>query len=549
MEPSDFSTNPQSPGTGRLPWQRITVWCAGVLTILFIAWCLWIDKQVRDSFSALQWALPARIYARPLELYANASIQPVQLADTLQRLGYRRTDAVNGPGEFAQAGQTIELHSRGFQFWDGTEPPAHIQVNFEDDHVLQLLDNTGNELGLVRLEPVEIAQINPETGEDRLPLRLEDVPDYLVQAVVAVEDQRFFEHHGVDPIGIARALVANLRAGGIVQGGSTLTQQLVKNLYLHRDQTLRRKIEEALMAVALDLRFSKQQILEAYLNEVFLAQEGSRAIHGFALGAQYYFGRSLAQLELHELALLAGLPRGPSLYNPRRNPERALDRRNTVLARMADAGFISREHADRAMEAPLELSARPEQRGSGYPAFMDLVRTDLTRDYDAEALQTAGLRIFTTLDTHLQDSLQRTLPAAITAVQRRDTTLQAAVIITDVNNADVRAIAGDHLAGYTGFNRALQARRPIGSLIKPAVYLTALEQGGFSLASVLDDDDVEIELDNGDTWTPRNFENRKWGNIYLHEALEKSLNLATVNLGMQLGVPQALAMLQRLGGP
>src|SRR5690606_39233181 len=168
----------------------------------------------------------------------------------------------------------------------------------------------------VRLEPVEIAQINPATGEDRLPVALADIPQDLIDAVIAVEDQRFYQHHGVDPRGIARAMMANIKAGGIVQGGSTLTQQLIKNLYLDQKRTLRRKIEEAMMAVALELHFSKEEFLAAYINEIFLGQDGNRAIHGFALASQYYFGRPLNELSLPDLALLAGLPRGASYYNP-----------------------------------------------------------------------------------------------------------------------------------------------------------------------------------------------------------------------------------------
>src|SRR5687767_14915684 len=271
-------------GSRSWTWKRFVVHLMLWGTLFSAAWFVWIDYQVRSDFQALKWALPARIYARPVELYAGAHIGDEELVNYLQRLGYRQTARVDGPGEFQVEQSLVRLYTRGFEFWDGDEPSVYAEVDFSGRHVLALRGaGPGVDLPLVRLEPVEIAQINPETGEDRLPVSLDEVPPALVKAVISVEDQRFYSHFGVDPIGILRALVANVRQGGIVQGGSTLTQQLIKNLYLTQERTLRRKIEEALMAVALELHFSKDDILTAYLNEVFLGQQGSRAIHGFAL--------------------------------------------------------------------------------------------------------------------------------------------------------------------------------------------------------------------------------------------------------------------------
>ncbi|WP_237133926.1 penicillin-binding protein 1B [Pseudohongiella sp. O18] len=532
--------------------RRLTLWTLLIATIVFVLWCMWIDRQIRESFSSLQWALPARIYARPMELYPGASHALDEVQTTLQQLGYREVSQLNRPGEFRRLGQSLQIQTRGFDFWDGPEPTQTLAVFFAGDRITSLERIGGGAVPLARLEPVEVTQFNPDTGEDRLPLALGDVPLVLIEAVIAVEDSRFYEHHGVDPKGIARAMLANIRAGGIVQGGSTLTQQLVKNLYLHRDQTFRRKIEEALMAVALDLRFSKNQILEAYLNEVYLGQDGNRAIHGFALGAQHYFSRPLTQLSLDELALLAGMPRGPSLYNPRRNPERAVSRRNTVLARMMEAGYITEEQRTQASQAELAVTPRPAYRGNGYPAFMELVQQNLARDYDSAALRTEGLRIFTTLDLAMQTTLEARLDKAVAAVQPADGDngpLEAAVVITDATNGDVRALAGGRRAGYTGFNRALNARRQIGSLVKPATYLAALESGAgdYSLATVLSDAKREIELDNGTYWSPSNYENRYYGDVYLFDALERSLNQATVDLGLKLGLPATIDMLRRLG--
>ena len=512
-------------------------------------WFLWIDYQIRRDFDALQWALPARLYARPVELYAGAHLSPEDLGAYLQRLGYRETSRVSGPGEFEARGAVVRLQTRGFDFWDSSEISVFAEVGFSGNHVAYLQGEAGSEpLSLVRLEPVEIAQINPETGEDRLPVSLSEVPQDLIDALIAVEDQRFYTHFGVDPLGIARAMYRNIRAGAIVQGGSTLTQQLIKNLYLNRERTLRRKIEEAMMAVALDFRFSKDEILTAYLNEVFLGQQGNRAIHGFALAAQHYFGRPLNELKLPELATLAGLARGASYYNPLRNPERATDRRNVVLGRMRTMGYITPEEFESARSAKLVTSSKPINR-AGYPAFMELVYSDLQRDYDADALRTEGLRVFTTLDVLMQSKMEELLDKSVTNVERvrEGKKLEAAVVIADTSSGEVRALAGSRQRGYTGFNRALKAVRPIGSLVKPAVYLTALETRDFHLASVLADKPVTIRMQDGQLWKPENYEKTTEGDVYLYDALQRSLNLATVDLGMALGVDKTVATLARLG--
>ena len=540
----------KSSGSSRrwLPYVlAVMVWGAVAVGV----WCVWIDYQVREDFRELQWALPGRIYARPMELYEGAHIAQSELTGYLQRLGYRQTPQPQRAGEFSVSTGRVQLRTRGFQFWDGAEPSLFIDVTFDGRRVFSLRGEAASPLALARLDPIEIAQINPETGEDRLPLTMEEVPPPLVQALIAVEDQRFYTHYGVDPIGIARALVANIVGGGYVQGGSTLTQQLVKNLYLTRERTLRRKIEEAVMAVALELHFSKEEILTAYLNEVYLGQDGNRAIHGFALAAEHYFARPLKELALDELALLAGLPRGASFYNPLRHPERATTRRNVVLAAMRDSDYITSSQYESASAAPLLVqSARPARSG-GYPAFMELVYRDLERDYDKEALRTEGLRIFTTLDINAQTVLEATLDKSVTAVERKTSgaaaPLEAAVVITDASTGEVRALAGSRKSGYTGFNRALKAVRPIGSLVKPAVYLAALESPDFHLATVLSDEAISMKLPNGDLWQPKNYDETEEGDVYLYDALQRSLNLATVDLGMKLGLHKVADMLARLG--
>ncbi len=552
MTPRNASSgrHQDSPGPFRRWHISRFLWLLLLLAVLLVVYrCIWIDRKVRRDFEGLQWALPARIYARPVELYAGVHMSADDLVDYLQRLGYRRTAKVERSGEYKAGGGHVVLHSRGFRFWDGVEAPVYADLVFDGHHVSTQQDEHGADLPLIRLEPVEIEQVNPVTGEDRMPVSLTEVPKQLLSAVVAIEDQRFYRHHGIDPIGILRATWANLRAGGVVQGGSTLTQQLIKNLYLDREQTFRRKIEEVVMAVSLELHFSKEQILTAYINEIFLGQDGNRAIHGFALASEYYFARPLGELRLDEMATLAGIGRGASYYNPLRYPERVVDRRNVVLNRMHDLGEITDKEYETARKAKLQVREKPIN-SNGYPAFMELVYSNLKRNYQKDALRTEGLNIFTTLDVTMQSKMEERLDNAVARVERsghKDNPLEAAVVIADANTGEVRALAGGRKKGYSGFNRALHAVRPIGSLVKPAAYLTALESKKFNLASVLADQEIALQQPNGEVWRPQNYERETEGDVYFFDALQRSLNLATLDLGLKLGVDKVKQTLIRLG--
>lgn len=526
------------------------VWYGVALAVVVGSlWCWWIDYKIRRDFEALQWALPARLYSRPLELYAGAHLSPEDLVDYLQRLGYRKSGKVADSGEYRQSGSQFQLQTRGFRFWDGTEQEVFADLTF-DGHTISSMKGKGNEeLALVRLEPVEIEQINPTTGEDRMPVGLSEVPPMLVKALVDVEDVRFYQHHGIDPRGIARMVWVNLKAMRIVQGGSTLTQQLIKNLYLSEAQTITRKAQEAVMALALEMHFSKEQILTAYINEVHLGQDGARAIHGFALASQFYFARPLQELRLDEIATLVGIAKGSSYYNPLKHADRARDRRNVVLARMHELGDITDKEFERASKAKLQLREKVMNQ-NGYPAFMELVYDNLRRDYDKAALQSEGLNIFTTLDITMQSKMEARLDDAVKRIDRKPnkaSPLETAVVITDANTGEVRALAGGRQRGYSGFNRALHASRPIGSLVKPAVYLTALETKQFNLASVLSDREIVIPQPKGEDWKPQNYDHQINGDVYFFDALQRSLNLATVDLGLRIGVPKVKETLQRLG--
>lgn len=513
---------------------------------------LWIDHRVGESFAGWRWELPARVYARPLELYAGLELEDGQLEEQLKRLGYRAVGDPAGAGEYASRHDRIDVHTRGFRFWDTREPSQLIQVQFAGGRITALHNPRSRQhLPLVRLEPMEIARIHPLHAEDRVLVRLADVPPGLTEALIAVEDRRFYEHHGVDFIAIARAAWANVRERQIRQGGSTLTQQLVKNFYLGRERTFWRKANELLMALALERRYTKAAILEAYLNEIYLGQDGERAIHGFGLAAEFYFGRPLGELRLHELAMLAGLPKGASYYDPRRHPQRAVARRNLVLAAMVATGRLDEAAASAARAAPLTVSRQPLFRSRRYPAFVDLVRRQLRTDYREEDLRTEGLQIFTTLDPRLQSLAEQSVSHQLATLEKShrqlDSRLQAAMVVTDPQSGEVLAVVGDRNPRYAGFNRVLDARRPVGSLLKPAVFLAALQQPArYTAVTLLRDEPVTLKS-GGKDWTPRNYDEIAHGPVTVGEALAHSYNLATVNLGTSIGLPAVQETLRALG--
>ncbi|MFK7830514.1 MAG: penicillin-binding protein 1B [Congregibacter sp.] len=515
-----------------------------VSVCVFGACMLYLDSLITSTFEAKRYALPAQVFARPLELYAGSAFSIESLQRELQTLGYRRVSRVSESGQYALSDARLRLHSRGFDFPDGREPARVVTVDFSRGQVAAL-EAQGRDLDILRLEPAVMGGIYPTHGEDRLLVRLEDVPETLQGALLAVEDQGFFTHWGFSPTGIARAALGNLRSGRVVAGGSTITQQLVKNYYLTPQRSIRRKLTELLMALLIELHYDKAEILESYLNEVYLGQQGPRAIHGFALASQHYFGRPLDELGLHQQALLVGMIQGPSLYNPQRNPERARKRRDLVLRVMADQNVVSAERATVAAAMPLSLS--PGRRSEGFPAYLDLVRRHLKDQYRKQDYASAGLRIFTAFDPNTQRMLEQSTTRVMDAIDASGE-LETASVVTRTSNGEVVAVLGGREPRAGGFNRALDARRPAGSLLKPAVYLAALEQPErFTLATSLDDSNLQISGPDGDVWAPRNFDRQSHGEILLHAALARSYNQATARLGMQLGVPAVVEMLQRLG--
>jgi penicillin-binding protein 1B len=529
---------------------RIGIGLAAACIVLGVAFTLWmvhLDHVVTREFQGRHWSIPARVYAAPLELYAGAPIGAGDLEEELVRLHYRPGDPALGAGIYRRTGNNFDLRARRVRFIDELRESQLVSIGTDANSIVSLKQANGA-LAVFRLDPPVIGSVFPIHGEDRLVLSPADVPPLLRSGIKLIEDRRFDEHHGVDARGITRAMWANLRARRVVQGGSTLTQQLVKNYFLSDEQTLGRKLTEALMAMRLEAHFSKEEILIAYLNEVYLGQDGSRAIHGFGLGSEYYFAKPLAELDTGELAMLIGLVKGPSFYDPRRHPDRARARRDLVLEELARAHLIDAAGAARAAAVPLKL--RPPG-GAYVPAYLDLVRRNLKRDYAEGDLAAAGLAVYTSLDPRAQAAAERALIANLkrldTARPVRGAALQGATIVVEPNSGDVVAVVGGRDIGNDGFNRALDARRPIGSLVKPAVYLTALESGRYNAATLIEDAPIELKLPNGTVWAPQNFEHVVYGTVPMARALAESMNLATIRLGLDLGLPKVAETLQKLG--
>ena len=378
-----------------------------------------LDRVVRGKFEGKRWALPARVYARPLEIYAERPLTPDQLQAELDRLNYRPATDPAEEGTYHRAGERFVIHTRPFRFWDGEEPSRLIDLDVTGGRVAALRDGAGGEApALVRFDPALIASIYPTHNEDRVLLRRKDLPDLLVGALVAVEDRSFFSHVGVDPRGIIRAGFHNLRAGGVVEGASTLTQQLVKNFYLTADRTMVRKLNEAYMSLLLERRYSKDEILEAYANEIYLGQDGSRGIHGFGLASTFFFNRDLDELGIPETAFLAGLVQAPSSLDPRRFPEAALKRRNLVIDIMVRDRVITVTEGEAAKAAPLGLREGGGRPSGEYPDFIQLVRRQLQRDYQDADLRSEGLRVFTTLDPLVQTTVEAVLPKRLRELEK-----------------------------------------------------------------------------------------------------------------------------------
>jgi penicillin-binding protein 1B len=521
----------------------------GGLAGFLVPYGVYLDQQVRERFDDLSWQIPSRVLARPLDLAPGQPLNADALLLELDAARYRVDADARTPGTYSRNGARFVIARRAFVGLEGRNAAQRIGVSLDGGRIEALVDaDSGKALQQAHLDPARIATLYGAQQEERRIVQLEQLPTLLVTGLQAIEDRDFKRHHGIDVIAILRASWANMTAGRVVQGGSTLTQQLVKNLFLDRGQSFVRKGNEALISLLIEYRYDKRRILEAYVNEIFLGQQGGQAVHGFAAASEFYFGRDVSGLGPAEIALLVGLVQGPSLYDPRRVPQRALARRNLVLQQFADTGLINATAFDAARAQSLGVAANGALPRNRFPAFLDLVRQQLRRDFPDTQIDAAGLVIHTTLAPSAQLQAEDALATALAGLGKRDAGVESALVLTGIPGGEVQALIGGRNPDAPGFNRALDARRPIGSLVKPFVYLVALAQPQrYSLASLIDDAPVNLPQRDGSRWTPKNADGETRGAVLLIDALKDSLNLATVQLGMRLGVDKVRGLLQSFG--
>lgn len=523
-----------------------------VVAVLVAAYGVYLDQKIRSRIDGKVWELPAAVYGRMVNLEPDMQISKNEMVRLLNATQYRQVSAMTRPGEYTVQANSIEMIRRPFDFPDSKEGQVRARLTFDGDH-LETIENMENnrQFGFFRLDPRLITMLQSANGEQRLFVKRSGFPDLLVDTLLATEDRHFYEHDGISLYSIGRAVLANLTAGRTVQGASTLTQQLVKNLFLSSERSYWRKANEAYMALIVDARYSKDRILELYMNEVYLGQSGDNEIRGFPLASLYYFGRPVEELSLDQQSLLVGMVKGASIYNPWRNPKLALERRNLVLRLLQQQNVIDQELYDM-------LSARPlgvQPRGgviSPQPAFMQMVRQELQAKLGDKVKDLSGVKIFTTFDSVAQDAAEKAATDGIPALkkQRKLPDLETAMVVVDRFTGEVRAMVGGAEPQFAGYNRAMQARRSIGSLAKPATYLTALSlPNQYRLNTSIADAPITIRLPNGQTWSPQNDDRRFSGQVMLVDALTRSMNVPTVNLGMALGLPAITDTWVKLGAP
>ncbi|WP_223670040.1 penicillin-binding protein 1B [Kangiella shandongensis] len=547
------SKNNKAKLARRKKWRSLLWKLALIFVVLFAGFTLYLDSVIQSKFKENRWQLPARVYAQSLELANGKSMTPTRLRQELELLGYRKVVKATRQGDYENYQNSFFIYIREFQFWDSLQEPLPVSFSIKSGRIANLKNrDTGESLQMARLDPLLIGQFHPNRLEDRILVHLDNIPEHLKQALLAVEDRDFYQHSGVSVKAVARAVWHNITSDGRAQGGSTITQQLVKNYFLTNERTLWRKFKEAIMSVILEVRYEKDDILQAYFNEVYFGQDGGRAIHGVGLASQYFFDKRARDLTPAQSALLVGMLKSPTGYNPRRNKEAALQRRNQVLKIMYDQKHLTEREYKQQRETTLSVVSKPSLKLSRVPAFMDLVRRQLQKSYSEAELKSEGLRIFTTLDPVMQRYTEEKVQSTLDGIERskgiEEDSLQTAVIITSSETGNILALVGDRHAGRAGFNRAIDAKRQIGSVIKPYVVLAALENNeDYNLATILSDEELSIKQRDGTLWQPRNYDRRYHGQVPLFVALMKSYNIAMARLGQEVGIDTVAEFIEQAG--
>lgn len=575
MAPSDPPAEAEG-GAGRRRGRRRRLLLGAGAALVLVAgalgtWLYGLHREMEATWHSHATEAPSRVFASGTALYPGRPLSRDAVVAELRALGYRAADgAPSDPldaGEYRLEADGLVVHLHDFSY-----PPPRglfrgfpLRVTFADGRIGRMRDLAdGGAVSDVELEPRQVATLLDARRVRRDPVRLEDVPAVLTQAVIAVEDREFFSHHGLDLSRVAGAAWANLRAGRLAQGGSTLTQQLVKNYYLTPEKSFARKLREAAMAVVLESTRSKREILEAYLNTVYLGRTGTSGVMGVAEASEHYFGRRASQLGLAQSALLAGMIRAPNRYAPTRHPDAARRRRDLVLRLMERQGRITADERERAEARPVPSGGGDESPATAARAdwFVDLVQRELDDRFSREDLRREDLRIFTTLDLRAQAAADSAVRGGLAALEeahphlrteeaaREDgaSPLQAALVALDPRTGDVLALVGGRSYRTSPFNRAVRARRQPGSLFKPFVYLAALADttGRWTLASRIQDTAFTVEA-GGERWSPSNYDGEEHGRVTVRRALEESYNVATARLATRVGLERVAATARRLG--
>ena len=522
--------------------------CGVVILLLVIYSAIALSR-----FERVETRRATYVYAGAQPLVAGVQVRRIDLPGTLARLKYTESrGAPAAPGQYRRAGSAWDIYLRG----GAGVAPQLVRVEVHDERITRVT-REGHDIGAATLEPEILASADERPGEEHRPVRLADVPLVLLNAVLAAEDHRFFEHGGLDARGVLRAAWTNLRAGRVMQGGSTITQQLIKNRLLGARRTYLRKLQEAWLATLVEARYSKAQILEAYLNEIYLGQRGGLAVRGVGAAARVYFRKEIHQLTPAEAALLAGMVRAPNSYSPVVNPERARARRDVVLTRMRELGTLSAADFEaaraQAVRVPPAATTTPPA-----PYFIDYVRLELEQRF-GDVGETAGASVFTTLDLALQRFAEAAVVRGLDRLEtrvprlRRDDParrLQAAFVALDATTGEIRALVGGRDYQASQFNRAALARRQPGSAFKPFVYLAALRARGgppaLTAASIVEDAPLTLTVGR-DTWSPRNYNDQYEGRVTVRRALEQSLNAATIRVAESVGLPAVVETARALG--
>lgn len=518
------------------------------IIILFGIYGYFLDNKIKARINGKVWQLPTIVYSRIIHIEPNMVCSQIDMIRLLKACQYREVSNIVQSGEFIIHNNSIEILRRSFEFPNGEEKESHVFLFFNKKKLLRIYNqDTKHDFGLFLIDPKIISVQYAANNQQRLFIPRSKFPDTLVNMLLMVEDRYFYRHDGIKISSIFRAFLANLMSGHTVQGGSTVTQQLVKNLFLDNTRSLWRKFNEVYMALIFEHRYSKNYILELYLNEIYFGQHGNNQIRGFPLASFYYFGRPVNELSLDQQAVLIGMIKGASLYNPWRNPKITLERRNLILKLLNNIHIIDHNLYSILIQRPLGVQPKDEVLAL-QPAFTQMVYEKLDNINIINDL--SGGKIFTTLDPFSQKSAENAIKTGIQQLRchHNISDLEGGIVIVDRFNGSIRAMVGGSEPHFCGFNRAMNARRPIGSLIKPVIYLAALNQPDrYNFNTWIADSPIHLKQPNGVIWSPKNYDHLFRGKVTLIDAFIRSLNIPTVNLGLIVGIDTIVDMLIKLG--